>query len=434
MNPPISLSADSAVQPIDHGHHGESPIPWRLLFWRCQGYVMIAVVCSSFFPALFRLQEHLIVILATFCIGMCWLQKESPWVKSPLDRPLCLFFLWVLFTVPFATDVSYSFAEWRKFLTYALVFEWALLVMRHSAWKQLPQWVLKGAVIGCALLSVYALTDFLMRGGSWHGRAIRAGAPGSDYNWLSTYMVLALPIVLSYIVLESSKGLRFAEFATVVLGFIAQAASYTRAGWVAHAIQGVALAILTGSRRLLLWVLLAFVTTGLGFLLLMQWGYQKDTLNPWTFDSRIAVWKIGLKEVLNHPLVGIGYGNNSFIKRFPQYAVSEQERFNEQERVLPSMHSAFLMVMVGSGLPGFVSFAWLFVALVYALIRPPTTGELCVMGALGLGVAIAVIGFGVWNLFDSMFIGSLSHLFWLLAAAGIAITNPMSIWTKVDNQ
>ena len=275
----------------------------------------------------------------------------------------------------------------------------------------------------------YVLTDFFMRGGSWHGRAIRAGAPGSDYNWLSTYMVLALPIVLSYIVVESSKLLRFAEMTTVVLGFMAQAASYTRAGWLGHAAQGIALAILTGSRRLLLWILLTCITSGLGFFLLSQWGYQKDTLNRWTFDSRVAVWKIGLNEVVNHPLVGIGYGNNSFIKRFPKYAVSEQEQFNEQARVLPSMHSAFLMVMVGSGLPGFISFVWLFVALVQALIRSPTTGESSSTRVLGWGVAIAVIGFGVRNLFDSMFIGSLSHLFWLLAAAGIAITNPRNIWS-----
>ena len=308
-----------------------------------------------------------------------------------------------------------------------IVFEWALLVMRHSTWRQLPRWVLQGAVIGCAVLSIYALTDFLVRDGSWHGRAIRAGAPGSDYNWLSTYMVLALPIVLSYIVLESSRGLRIAEMVTVVLGLGAQAASYTRAGWLAHAAQGFALGILTGSRRLLLWFLLACVAAGLGLVLLSQWGYQRDTLNPWTFDSRVAVWKIGLHEVVNHPLVGIGYGNNFFIKRFPQYAVSEQEQFNEQERVLPSMHSAFLMVLVGSGLPGFILFVWLFVALVRALIRPQTTGELRITVVLGWGVAIAVIGFGVRNLFDSMFMGSLSHLFWLLSAAGIAITNPTGV-------
>jgi hypothetical protein len=42
---------------------------------------------------------------------------------------------------------------------------------------------------------VVALVDFI-RGGNWQDRNIRAIVPGSDYNWLSTYLVLAMSIVL----------------------------------------------------------------------------------------------------------------------------------------------------------------------------------------------------------------------------------------------
>jgi hypothetical protein len=41
-----------------------------------------------------------------------------------------------------------------------------------------------------------ALVDFIDRGGNWQDRNIRAIVPGSDYNWLSTYLVLAMSIVL----------------------------------------------------------------------------------------------------------------------------------------------------------------------------------------------------------------------------------------------
>ena len=37
---------------------------------------------------------------------------------------------------------------------------------------------------------------------------------------------------------------------------------------------------------------------------------------------------------------------------------------------------------------------------------------------------MAVIGFGVRNLFDYMFMGSLSHLFWILVATGVALRHP----------
>ena len=41
-----------------------------------------------------------------------------------------------------------------------------------------------------------ALVDFIDRGGNWQDRNIRAIGSGSDYNWLSTYLVLAMSIVL----------------------------------------------------------------------------------------------------------------------------------------------------------------------------------------------------------------------------------------------
>ncbi len=41
-----------------------------------------------------------------------------------------------------------------------------------------------------------ALVDFIDRGGNWQDRNIRAIVPGSDFNWLSTYLVLAMSIVL----------------------------------------------------------------------------------------------------------------------------------------------------------------------------------------------------------------------------------------------
>jgi hypothetical protein len=37
---------------------------------------------------------------------------------------------------------------------------------------------------------------------------------------------------------------------------------------------------------------------------------------------------------------------------------------------------------------------------------------------------MAVIGFGVRNLFDYMFMGSLSHLFWILVATGVTLRRP----------
>ena len=156
-----------------------------------------------------------------------------------------------------------------------------------------------------------------------------------------------------------------------------------------------------------------------------QIGIQTDTVAAKTVDTRLKVWGIGLQEVVTHPLVGIGFGNNSFIKKFPEYSVARQDQLPEGDRIIPAMHNTFLMVTLGSGLPALGCFVWIFVALVRQLIPVPWMAEQGnVFSGMAAGIGLAVIGFAVRNFFDYMFMGSLAHLFWLLAAVGITVTRP----------
>ncbi|WHZ25190.1 MAG: hypothetical protein OJF47_004302 [Nitrospira sp.] len=400
-------------------------VPGQALFWAFQSYVLIAVACSSFFPVLFRYQEHAVIILSVLCLGMCWLEKTNPWIKTPLDLPLVFFITWVLCTVPFAIDPSYSFAEWKKFVAQVLVLYWSMLVLHRCGRERLPQQILYSLVLGGAVLALYAVVEFLGKGGTWKDRFIRAQAFGSDYNWLSTYMVMTIPVTGSLVVMCRKAWVRGTQLAALALTVAAQLFSYTRGGWLGHAGQGVTLALIVGGRRLAFAVLGLLAMVGAGLLLVSQAGFQTDTVAAKTVDTRLAVWSIGLREVASHPLVGIGYGNNSFIKKFPEYSVEGQAGIPEREQVIPSMHSAFLMVAVGSGLPAFVCLVWIFIALLRRLLPlpwVPERGDAFTVMAVGIG--LAVIGFGVRNCFDYMFMGSLAHVFWLLAAVGMTVTSP----------
>ena len=374
---------------------------------------------------LFRFQEHAVIILSVLGVGMCWLEKETPWIKSPLDLPLWLFITWVLCTVPFATDSAYSFAEWKKFVAQAAVFYWSLLVLHRRRQEKLPQQILRSLALGGTILAVYALIEFVDRGGTWRDRFVRAQAFGSDYNWLSTYMVMTIPVIGSLIVMGRVAWIRGTQLLALALAFAAQVFSYTRGGWLGHAAQGVTLALIIGGRRTALGVLGFIVLVAGGLVVVSQVGIQTDTVATTTVDTRLKVWGIGLREVATHPLVGIGYGNNSFIKKFPEYSVVEQARIPDQERVIPAMHNAFLMVVLGSGLPALLCFGWMFVALLRQLISlPQVIGRGDPFTVMAVGIGLAVIVFGVRNLFDYMFMGSLAHLFWILAAIGVTVTSP----------
>jgi putative inorganic carbon (HCO3(-)) transporter len=248
----MSSSAGTVIRP---SQGGERRVPGHALFWGFQSYVLIALVCSSFFPMLFRFQEHAVIILSVLCVGMCWLEKVNPWIKSPLDLPLWLFITWVLCTVPFATDPAYSFAEWKKFVAQAAVFYWSLLVLHRRRQENLPQQILRSLAFGGTILAVYALIEFVDRGGTWRDRFVRAQAFGSDYNWLSTYMVMTIPVIGSLIVMGRVAWIRGTQLLALALAFAAQVFSYTRGGWLGHAAQGVTLALLSadGARPWVYW-------------------------------------------------------------------------------------------------------------------------------------------------------------------------------------
>ncbi len=415
-----SSRSDPALRPVPIGTRQG---PSHTLFWGFQSYVMIALAGSSFFPLLFRYQEHTVIILMVLCLGVCAVEKKSPWIRNPLDLPLWLFMLWVLCTVPFATDPAYSFAEWKKFVAQAGVLYWSLLVLARCRSERLPRQILWALVAGASLVAGYALVEFFERGGTWRDRYVRAQAFGSDYNWLSTYMVVAIPVAGSLLVLGRLAWIRATGGVALALAGAAQIFSYTRGGWLGHAAQGVTLALMIGGRRLALGVLGLLAMVGAGLVVASQAGFQTDTVAAKTVDTRLTVWAIGLREVAAHPVVGIGFGNNSFIKKFPAYSVEKQDALPERERIIPAMHNTFLMVTLGSGIPALISFVWIFVALLRRLIPIPWLVHRGHAGSLiAAGIGLAVIGLAVRNLFDYMLMGSLAHIFWLLAAVGIAVT------------
>lgn len=397
-------------------------VPGQALFWAFQSYVVIAVACSSFFPILFRYQEHAIIILSVLCLGMCGLERGTPWIKTPLDLPLWLFITWVLCTVPFATDPAYSFAEWKKFVAQAGVFYWVLLVLDRCRRENLPQQILWSLALGASVLALYAVAEFVGQGGTWRDRFVRAHAFGSDYNWLSTYMVMMIPVIGGLVVMSRRAWIRGVELTALALTVAAQLFSYTRGGWLGHAAQGVTLALIVGGRRLALTVLGVLAMGGAGLLVVSQAGFQTDTVAATTVDTRLAVWSIGMRVVAAHPVIGIGYGNDSFIKKFPEYSVQAQANLPDHDRVIPAMHSTFLMVVLGSGLPALLFLVWCFVILVRHLIPVPGASRRDDrLTPLAVGIGLAVIGFVVRNCFDYMFMGSLAHVFWLLAAVGITV-------------
>ncbi len=418
MSDPVSPYGSVASQ--HENVRAASPVVWekiRNIIWKIESYGLALITVMSFFPRLFHLEEALFFILLVIALGTVWREGRTVWVRTPLDLPLLLFVGWVLLTVPFATDPAYSFAEWRKVVAQVLVFYWALLILRIHSDEVMIRRILAAVVIGTALLCGYALIDFFGRGGTWEDRYIRAGAPSSDYNWLSTYIVIVIPFLVAVAVRSSLFWQRMVSLCVAGLALFAQVVSYTRAGWIGIVTQGLSFGLLTASRKLIVWILVGCLIGGIGLVALNQTGYQRQTVSTDNFEYRRVLWERGIQEIAAHPIVGVGYGDDTYLKRFGVHPAKGTPA---------GLHNTFLMVAMGSGVPAVAFLVWALIAAVLTLL--PRTRKLSdwIASATMASTAVMIIGFAARNLFDYMFAGSIAFLFWILVAVGLTVRTPLS--------
>jgi heptosyltransferase-3/putative inorganic carbon (HCO3(-)) transporter len=359
-----------------------------------------------------------------------WVEGKELRIRTPIDLPLILLLAWILLTIPFSLNPEYSFVEWRKLVAQCLVFYWAVYVIREISqtqpversglsfkWlevigvKNHPQKVFVGVLIGTLLLSTLALVDFIDRGGNWQDRTIRAIVPGSDYNWLSTYLVLSIPIVFYCGITSRFLWGKIFSFITLVLALLAHTASYTRAGWLASVAQLFFWVIVTRRRVFFISLILGIILVSVAVMGIARMGFHTDTLHSWTLEARIQVWKLGVDQIISHPIVGIGYGNNIFQPVLADSSMGDK---------LMHLHNTLLMFGVGSGVPGLVLFSWVFVRLGVELFPKKNQKNWTDTETLKLCLGIVLVGFFCRNLFDYMFAGSLAYLFWILMACGLA--------------
>ncbi len=394
------------------------------IVWTVEGLGLLLVTVLSFIPRLHHVQEYIFFTLLVVAVGTAWFEGKQIWVRTPIDPLLFLFIGWVLLTIPFATDPAYSFSEWRKLVAHMLVFYWVLLVLRVRNDGAAMLRMMATVALGSLVLNAYGLIDFIWQGGTWKGRGIRAEAPSSNSIVLSTYLVIALPLLAAAAISMPIKWLRAGCGGVFALAALTQVLTYTRGGWIGSIAEGIAFGLITGRHRLVIGVLGGGVAFGAGFLFLSQFGYQQGVTSTHSLFERVDVWRLGIQEIIAHPIFGVGYGDYTFNMRFGGYAEAELAK---------GLHNTFLMVAMGSGIPALTFLVAALVGAVWQLLRCSRHAPDRTVYVFVIAVAIMIVGFAVRNFFEYMFAGNLAYLFWILVATGLAQAAPQARSSMVRN-
>ncbi len=331
-------------------------------FWRLQGWGIGLVVLLAFSPKLFHLQEYAFFTILTVAVIACLKEEKPVWTKTPYDYPLLGFLGWILFTIPFSYDPWASLEEAQKVLAQAAVFYGTCLILRErSNGPFLPQ-VMYPLLCGAFLCYVFSLWDFWDRGGNLWDREVRAGFPkldGTDITWLSTNVLMVLPMLMAGWGLSygwKSRGLWGIVF---FLGLLCLLFSYSRGAWLGCAAQIFILVWVFYRRRFFQIAVTGFMCLALLAGSLAYFNLHGRMFDPSTVKGRFLVWDLGIADVWEHPLVGIGYGNQIFEQHHQADFQAQRVARPDVPDILTKPHSWYLSVAVGTGLPGLALGCWL---------------------------------------------------------------------------
>ncbi len=392
-------------------------LPSSDLMWTGLGWGLSGVLLLGFSPRLFHIQEYFFFFLLALSILVCLLEGKSLWVHTSIIIPFLCFVGWIAVTIPFSIDPWTSLEEWQKVVAQLAVFYGTCLIVRGQRADYVQSNIFPIIILGTIACYTYSLLDFWDRGGNIWDRTIRAGFPkseGADFTWLSTNVLMVLPILGTGFWALSQFGARMVWLVGIFLSVFSLVLSYSRGVWLAFLTQIFVGCVLLNKRKTLqLMIIVVSILLTFG-IVIGELGLHRETFNPWTIKARLAVWNLSTLDLLEHPIVGVGYGVPILEKRHGKH-IAELEAANLEIPDIPDKpHNWYLMIATGSGLPGLVMFLWLMFRSGGSVFRKFSKFRNTAYGWMHLGIFLMVVGFLIRIFFDDSFGGSHSYYFWIL--------------------
>ncbi len=251
---------------------------------------------------------------------------------------------------------------------------------------------------------------------------------------LGAYLVLLLPVAISFYVHDTRPGWRWVYGGLVILLYAALLATRTRAAWGALVVGTAVWAAASGSGRLraaarplvLLAVLLAAVTPAVlltGPVTPLAFSPAVPVSSRGSADQRAFLWRTTAPLVFQRPVLGWGpetlgdvypaYKSPAFPRLFPEAQM--------QTLVVDRPHNDLLQQAISTGLVGLGLYVWLWVMIFQTVGRSACAERL---GRTSAGVAAGLLG-GMVAYFCQLQLSfsyvSVAPVFWSLVGLALAL-------------
>ena len=349
------------------------------------------------------------------------------WKRTILDFPIMIFVIISFLSVLVSPDSAFSFYNCynlvgRYVLTYYLVVQsidlkniGQLKVFLSCISLSLFIVVIYGfmqAFLGIGLTSEQIVwTD----GAMFPGLKTRVFSTWQNPNLLGGYFDLMLGLMAGMFLLIKHKIVRIVIAVLFCLTAFCLTLTYARGACLSIALVIFVYSILYNRK-----VLLALI--GLAVILLLSDATLVDRMTSiftkmdTSSEMRLAFWESTIAMILDHPLLGIGWG--SYFMVYPNYDYYMQENFIK----IVHAHNMYLNFMAEIGLFGFVSYMVCFFGVIYKAFKAQVMKLDSLIKAMLLGIGLGLSALAINGLTDYvMFNTELSMLVWLFSGIVVSI-------------
>ena len=312
------------------------------------------------FKPLLIVERNGFILVLGLLLGWCIANRQFFDTPTPYDMLLLAFVVWVGFTIPFSVVPSYSLKEYGKLLQHIVIFYAVIFFFKELRARQ----VLVGVLgIVAFVVTAYGLLQFNLQ----NPQAVVSFL--SAEVWLTTFLVMVIPFALVLALGEGPPVVRSGGAIVAGMMLVCLVGTQSRAGLVALTgeLWVVAWFIRSASAKIVAALFTACVIAAVMLVLNERAaGVNSAIVNLlpvnqkfWSAFHRFEIWQFTLSEIAKHWLVGIGYGNLSYLFSYGQ----------DQEVVGPGhygisragTHNIVLYLALHVGLPGLLLFGWFIV-------------------------------------------------------------------------
>ena len=388
--------------------------------------VIIRVVLTVYiavlpFKSLLIIQRNGFILLLVLLVGWCVVNQQFFYSRTPYDMLLLAFVAWVGLTIPFAVAPLYSLKEYSKLVQCIVVFYAVIYFFKALRSQQVLLGLIGISAVGAA---AYSLSQFNFENPQVVSYLI------SEEVWLTTFLVMVISFALALAFGEGPPVVRSCGAIAAGMMLVCLLATQSRAGLVAFIGELWVIAWLIRSASAKIVAAVATVCVIAAVMLVFNdgampvAGVSADITNSLpikkSFSSvfhRFEIWRFTLSEITKHWLVGIGYGNLSYLFLYGQdqgvvalghYAIMQA-----------GTHNITLYLALHVGLPGMLLFGWFIVRVMRKTAEEYRCAHEWMPQAILLGTVGSVAGLMLRLQFDQMFVGSLAIFFWVLLALAV---------------